>query len=179
MTCHLIMRVIAAISVIIPASLAYAIQPEPMGDIEQSFLLKAVEGQQAEVAFGRLAIQKASDDQVKQYGERMIQDHEKASQEARQLAAQEGIRLPSQLSMEHQQIQQQLSQLSGKEFDKAYISFMVQDHMKDLGEFQRGAQTLNDPPVREWAQSTLPILMAHLKSAKAIAARIGAVTARD
>jgi putative membrane protein len=101
MTCHLIIRVIAAIAVVIPASLAFAIQPEPMGDIDQSFLLKAVEGQHAEVAFGQSAIQKASDDQVKQYGARMIQDHEKASQEGRQLAAREGVRLPSQLSMEH------------------------------------------------------------------------------
>jgi putative membrane protein len=176
MTCHLIIRVIAAIAVIIPPSLAFATQPEPMGDIDQSFLLKAVEGQHAEVAFGQSAIQKASDDQVKQYGARMIQDHEKASQEGRQLAAKEGVRLPSQLSMEHQQSQQKLSQLSGKEFDKAYISLMVQEHMKDLGDFQRGAQTLNDPPARQWAQDTLPILMAHLESAKAIAARIGAAT---
>ena len=135
MTCHLIIRVIAAIAVVIPASLAFALQPEPMGDIDQSFLLKAVEGQHAEVAFGQSAIQKASDDQVKQYGARMIQDHEKASQEGRQLAAKEGVRLPSQLSMEHQQSQQKLSQLSGKEFDKAYISLMVQEHMKDLGDF--------------------------------------------
>jgi putative membrane protein len=174
MTRHLISGLfVAATSVVVPATFAFGTQPQPMSDIEQSFLQKAAEGQQAEVVLGQLAVQKASSDQVKQYGAHMIQDHQKASEELRQLATREGTLLPSQLSIEHQQIQQKLSQLSGKDFDKAYISFMVEDHMKDLGEFQQGARTLQDPQVRQWTQGTLPILKAHLDKAKAIAAMIG------
>jgi putative membrane protein len=106
----------------------------------------------------------------------MIQDHQKASEEVRQLATKEGISLPSQLNKKHQQMQEELAQLSGKEFDKAYISSMVRDHVKDLDDFEQGAQTLKDPQVKQWTAGTLPILKDHLERAKAIAATIGITT---
>jgi putative membrane protein len=174
MTRHLILRVIAATSFsVVPASLTFGIPTEPISEIGQSFLQKAAESQQAEVALGQLAVQKASNVQVKHYGAHMIQDHQKASDEVGQLLTKEGTPLPSQLSMEHQQVHQNLSQLTGKDFDKAYISFMVRDHMKDLGQLEQGAQTLTDPQVKQWTAATLPILKDHLEQANAIAAMIG------
>ena len=52
---------------------------------------KAAQGQQAEIALGQLAMQKASNEQVKQFGQRMIADHRKANREMQQLAANEDI----------------------------------------------------------------------------------------
>jgi putative membrane protein len=103
----------------------------------------------------------------------MIQDHQKAREEVRQLATREGISLPVQLNTKHQQIEQELAQLSGKEFAEAYIASMVRDHVKDLDDFEKGAQTLKDPQVKQWTTGTLPILKDHLERAKAIAATIG------
>jgi putative membrane protein len=145
---------------------------------EQSYLYQATEGQQAQVALGQMAVQKASNNQVKQYAARMIQDHERVSEELKKLTGQAGMREIGELSMPHQRIQRMLSQLSGEEFDKAYMAFMVRDHTKAIGNWEERAPTLADPQIKHWLESLLPILKDHLQRGKAIADAIG-VTSND
>ena len=113
------------------------------GPVSPESSKKAAQGQQAEIALGQLASKKATDPQVKQFGAHMIEDHQKASQEVQQLASREGIQLPTQMSEKHKQKQQQFSQLSGKEFDRAYMTYMLRNHMIDVTEFEQRA-----PPSR-------------------------------
>ena len=173
MTRYLIVAVIATNSLVLHTTLAVGGQGEPMSELEQSYLQKATAGHQAEVALGQLAVKKASSNQVKQYGARMIQDHQRVSKELHKLTSKEGTPLPSGLSMPHQQIQRMLSQLSGKDFDKAYISFIVRDHMRELGEWEQRAPTLTDPRLQHWTAGILPILNDHLARGRAIATTIG------
>jgi len=137
------------------------------------FLKKAAEAQQLEVALGRLASEKASHPQVKQFGSKMIEDHHKAGQEVQQLAAHEGIQLPKQLSEKQKEKRQQFAKLSGKDFDRAYMMHMLRDHLKDVTRFEEGAQAIQDPQVQQWAAGSLPILKEHLQQAQQIAAAIG------
>jgi putative membrane protein len=178
MILYIIGGVIAASSVVVHTTFAVGAQGESVSAFEQSYLYQATEGQQAEVALGQMAVQKASSDQVKQYGARMMQDHQRISEELGKLTSQEGIRETGELSMPHQRIQWMLSQLSGKEFDKVYISFMVRDHLKTIGDWEQRAPTLSDPQIKHWMAALLPILKDHLEQGKAIAAGIG-VTAND
>lgn len=67
----------------------------------------------------------------------MVADHQKASQEVKQLAAQEHIDLPADMPPMHKEMVDQLSQLSGKEFDRAYITHMINDHVKNVTEAKR------------------------------------------
>jgi len=142
----------------------------------EAFLKKAAQGQQAEIALGQLASKKATDPQVKQFGAHMIEDHQKASQEVQQLASREGIQLPSQMSEKHKQKQQQFSQLSGKEFDRAYMMYMLRNHMIDVTEFEQQAPAIKDPQVQQWAAGALPILKQHLQQAQQIATEMGLQT---
>jgi putative membrane protein len=178
MTRCIIGCVIAASAVVVHTTFAVDAQAEPASAFEQSYLHEATEGQQAEVALGQMAVQKASSDRVKQYGARMMQDHQRISEELGKLTSQEGIREIGELNMPHQRIQRMLSQLSAKEFDKVYMSFMVQDHMKVIGDWEQRAPTLTDPRVKHWMGDLLPILKDHLEQGRAIAAGIG-VTAND
>ena len=170
--------VIAATSAVIDTTLAVGARAESASAFELSYLYQATEGQQAEVALGRMAVQKASRDEIKQFGALILHDHLRASGELGKLTSQEGIREIGELSMPHQRIQRMLSQLSGKEFDKAYMAFMVQDHMKVIGDWEQRAPTLTDPRVKHWMEDLLPILKDHLEQGRAIAAGIG-VTAND
>jgi putative membrane protein len=170
--------VIAASAVVFHTTFAVDAQAESTSAFEQSYLYEATEGQQAEVALGQMAVQKASSDRVKQYGARMMQDHRRISEELGKLTSQEGIRETGELNMPHQRIQRMLSQLSVKEFDKAYMAFMVQDHIKVIGDWEQRAPTLTDPKVKHWMADLLPILKDHLELGRAIAAEIG-VTAND
>jgi putative membrane protein len=144
----------------------------------KSFLEKAAEGQQAEIAMGRLASERASAEQVKQFGAQMMRDHQKASKEIQQLASKEGVVLPTELSGKHNDKRQEFEQLSGDEFDRAYIRYMLRDHQKDVKEFERHAKAIKDPQVQQWAEGTLPLLKQHLQTAQKIASSMGVEPAR-
>ena len=178
MTLCFIGGVIAASSVVIQTRLAVGAQEESASAFELSYLYQAIEGQQAEVALGQMAVQKASRDEVKQFGARMMQDHLRASEELGKLTTQEGIRETGELSMPHQRIQRMLSQLSGMDFDKAYMAFMVRDHIKLIGDWEQRSPTLADPRVKHWIAGLLPVLKDHLEQGRTIAAAIG-VNAKD
>jgi putative membrane protein len=59
-----------------------------------------------------------------------------------------------------------LSKLHGAAFDKAYMRDMVADHKKDIADFQKEANSGQDPDVKNWASTTLPTLQQHLQLAQ-------------
>ena len=103
----------------------------------QSFLMKAAQGQQAEIMLGQLAVQRAASDQVKQFGAQMIEEHKQAGLEVQQLSAKEGLQISTKPSDKHQEATTRFSQLAGKDFDRAYIACMVRDHMNDVSSSSR------------------------------------------
>ena len=62
---------------------------------DHKFVMKAAEGGQAEVQLGQLALTKASSAEVKQFAQRMVDDHSKGNTELAQLAQTKGIVLPA------------------------------------------------------------------------------------
>jgi len=173
-----IIGVIAATAGVVHTTFAVDAQAESTSAFEQSYLYEATEGQQAEVALGQMAVQKASSDRVKQYGARMMQDHQRISEELGKLTSQEGIREIGELSMPHQRIQRMLSQLSGKKFDKVYMAFMVRDHIKLIDDWEQRTPTIADPRIKHWMAELLHVLKDHLEQGRAIAVAIG-VNAND
>ena len=125
---------------------------------DRQFITNAAGGQQVEITLGHLATARAQSEPVKQFGQRMVADHQKASQEVKQLAAQEHIDLPADMPPMHKELVDQLSKLSGKEFDRAYITHMINDHVKNVTEFEEGARGLRAPLMRQWASATLPVV---------------------
>ena len=138
-----------------------------------SFLNHAAEGQQQEIELGQLAVQKAGNDQVKQFGARMIQDHQKAKQEVQQLASSEGIRLESRTSESHHKMKTHLEKLSGKDFDHAYMTAMLSEHAQELRELQEHALVEKNNKIREWAAGAVPVVKEHLGKATTIASSLG------
>jgi putative membrane protein len=120
----------------------------------------------AEVELGKLATQKAASDAVKQFGQKMVDDHSKANDQLKQVASKENITIPDSLDSKHQSRIEKLSKLSGPEFDKAYIKDQVKDHKQDVSEFKSEANNGSDPNIKQFASNTLPILEQHLTMAK-------------
>jgi putative membrane protein len=139
---------------------------------EIAFLQKAAQGQLAVIALGKLALKKASHKDVKEFGAEIIEDHQYASQELKELSAKEAIYLPVQLDDKHKTQQQRLSHLSGKEFDEAFIAYLLNNHRKDLKEFEYAAMSQN-AKVKQWVEATLPILAVHLKKAERVSDVLG------
>lgn len=112
---------------------------------DKMFLRKAAEGGIAEVKLGQLAAQKASSDDVKAFGQKMVEDHTRLNLEIAQVADSMGVMLPKSMNKEDQAEYEKLSALSGNDFDIEYLSFMVKDHHKDLHEFRMEAASPADP----------------------------------
>src|SRR5438105_2218666 len=110
------------------------------GAADQQFVMEAARGGMAEVELGQLASQKAQSDQVKQFAQRMVQDHGKANDELKSLAQQKNITVPTGLDAKHKATHDRLSKLSGAQFDRAYMQDMLQDHRKDVNDFRRESQ---------------------------------------
>lgn len=50
----------------------------------------------------------------------------------------------------------------GDEFDREYISAMVDDHKQDIEKFQQESDKGKDPELKKFAQDHLPIMKKHL-----------------
>ena len=136
------------------------------GSPDQSFMMKAAQGGMAEVEMGKLAKDHAKSQAVKDFGQRMVDDHTKAGDELKTLASQKNVTLPSNMDAKDKATHDRLSKLNGSAFDKAYMRDMVSDHRKDVAEFRRESQSGKDPDVKAWAGKTLPTLEEHFKLAE-------------
>ncbi len=133
---------------------------------DKGFTMKAAEGGMAEVELGKLAQQKGSSDQVKQFGSRMVDDHSKANAELTQLAGSKGITLPTDLDAKHKSELAKMQKLSGAQFDRAYMDGMVKDHKEDVADFRKESTSGKDSDIKAFAAKTLPTLEDHMKMAQ-------------
>jgi putative membrane protein len=132
------------------------------------FLVDAADGGMAEVAMGDAATKKASHTRVKAYAAMMVKDHSDANGKVKALAAARNVTLPAAPSEDHQQHAGNLNEKTGKDFDKAFMDMMVDDHEKVIRRFETGFDNSKDEEVRNFINATLPTLRMHLDSAKAI-----------
>lgn len=135
---------------------------------DSTFVMKAAAGGMMEVQGGETAQQNAQNDRVKSFGQMMVNDHNKANQQLQSLAAAKGLTLPAAVPEKEQKMLTQMKGQQGAAFDKHYMGMMVEDHQKDVAEFQKQASSASDPDLRSFASQTLPVLQMHLDSAKAI-----------
>jgi putative membrane protein len=146
---------------------------------DQTFVKKAGQGGMAEVKLGELAGAKGTNDNVKNFGKRMVNDHSKANQELKEVASKGNLPLPIDLDPKDQAKYDNLAKLSGPAFDKAYAREMVRDHEKDVAEFRKEASSGRNEDVKNFAAQTLPTLEDHLKEARQMMQSISGASARQ
>lgn len=138
------------------------------GSPDQKFMERAAKGGMAEVAMGQMAAKKATNADVKAFGQQMVKDHTKANKELMNLAAKLGVSLPKAMETKASTAMSKMMKMGGKDFDKAYVDDMVDDHKKDVAEFEKEAKDGKDAQVKAWAAATLPTLKHHLEMIQAI-----------
>jgi len=131
---------------------------------DAKFATAAANGGMAEVELGKLAQEKATNAKVKDFGAMMVSDHSKANDEMKALAKSKGITLPAAIDSKEQKVKDDLSAKSGADFDKAYVSNMIDDHKEDIKEFEDATKNLKDPDLKAFAVKTLPTLKMHLEA---------------
>lgn len=141
--------------------------------MDKDFITQAASDGMKEVEMGRLGVRQASNEQVKQFAQKMIDDHGKANDELMTLARSKNVDVSTQMPQDHKSMVEKFNQLNGADFDKQYIDHMVQDHQKAVDLFDRQARQGEDAQVRAFAARTLPTLRQHLQQAKELQQTIG------
>ena len=131
---------------------------------DTEFAVAAADGGMFEVELGKLAEKNAVSKGVKDFGAMMVKDHSKANDELKALASQKNITLPDSLSEDKHKKYKDLAEKKGTDFDKAYVSLMVDDHKQDIKEFEEASKDAKDAEVKAWAAGKLPTLNHHLET---------------
>jgi len=135
---------------------------------DAKFAVEAANGGMAEVVLGKLASEKAANKKVKDFGAMMVTDHSKADDELKALAHKLNITLPDSISSDESKTRDDLAKKSGADFDKDYVSNMVDDHKKDVKAFEDAAKNCKDSDLKAFANKTLPTLKMHLEAIEKI-----------
>jgi putative membrane protein len=141
-------------------------QASPM---DKMFVRKAMQGGMAQVQLGQLTLQKTDNDQVKQFAQRMIDDHTRMNDQMKPVAQQLGVDVPAQISKKDRATMAKLQALSGAAYDQAYIKDMVKDHKQDLSDFQMEASSGQDQTVKDAASQGSKVIAQHLQLAQQMA----------
>lgn len=136
---------------------------------DKSFVKKAAEGGLAEVRLGELAQQKSNSQDVKDFAQKMVNDHTQLNNQMQPIAQQMGVSSPQGLSKKDKKEIAKLENLSGQQFDEAYIKYMVKDHKKDLSEFKDEASRTQNPQLKNAAQQGAQVIDQHLQLAERLA----------
>lgn len=138
-------------------------------EMDKKFVKTAAEGSMAEVQMGQLALQKSNDDQVKQFAQRMVDDHGKMLDQLKPVAQQIGVKVPDSPPKGEMKKMDKMKGLSGDAFDQAYVKDMVKDHKKDSAEFKQEAQSTQNPQLKQLATEGGQTIDSHLQQIQQIA----------
>ncbi|HEX9513990.1 MAG TPA: DUF4142 domain-containing protein [Puia sp.] len=140
--------------------------PPSVSKGDATFVVNTANAGMTEIQEGQLAQQKGMAKDVKAYGSMMEKDHTAAADKLKAVAASKNITLPPAISPEMQKNIDDLQKKEGKDFDKAYLSMMVDDHKKVISMFEDEAKNGSDADIKAFANSTLPTLRHHLDEAQ-------------
>src|SRR5215212_6606090 len=154
-----------------PAQPLAPAQPSAQGQMAQpgapsaaEFVTKAASSSLFEIQSSQMALQQSQNTQVRDFAQKMIQDHTKASDQLK--AAAQGQTVPTTPDAEHAQMLQQLNGANGVDFDRRYVQLQLTGHQEAVALFDRYAQNGDNPQLKQFAQQTLPDLREHLQMAQ-------------
>jgi putative membrane protein len=149
---------------LIPISAAHAADLSMM---DKSFFKKASQGGMTEVAAGKMAQEKGSTQDVKDFGAMMVKDHTQNDQDLMALAQTKGVTVKDSLDSKHQAMIDKMDKLSGPAFDKAYIDSQVSGHQKMLT-LMKSEENSSDADMKDFATKTSSTVEMHLSKAEDI-----------
>jgi len=151
-----------AVVLLVSASLTQPLTPN-----SREFVKAAIETNYADIAIGRLALEKGTSEAVRQYGAMLVRQHLESNERAKEAAGKLGVTPPSGAGAYGKVLLINLSALSGEAFDREFASGMLTDHESDMKDYLVQSQKTDAAGVL--AKDTLPALMVEFKQAKSLA----------
>lgn len=140
---------------------------------DKIFLRKAAQGGLAEVQLGQLAAQKGSSDEVKRFGQKMVDEHTALNESLKPFADSMGVMQPKTAGKPDLQEYEKLSSLSGTDFDKEYLTYMSADHHRDMREFREEAASTSDQSLKDAVLKARMVIGEHMRMVDKLAVANG------
>jgi putative membrane protein len=139
--------------------LRHAAQPSPpkmvkMSDKDTQFISRVGGSNESEIAYGKMAQQKAQSTEVKKIAARIVSDHTRMNKDLVAFAAKKGVKVTTGTVKPEN--------ISSKDFDRTYLQMVEKAHQEDVALYERQAKSGNDADLRAWAAKNLSALKAHL-----------------
>lgn len=135
---------------------------------DAAFAGKVAAGGMTEIALSKAAAQQATNQRIKDFANMMVTDHSAAGEKLSSIAKTKGIALPPGPDSTQQNMINDITKKTGKDFDKAYVNQMVKDHEATLDLLKKGQTTLKDTSLKSFVNNTIPVVQKHLDAIKAI-----------
>jgi putative membrane protein len=139
---------------------------------DRDFLDKAFQSCMAQTELAEQAEQNAGSNKVREFGLRQMQDGGRVNYELEAIAEKENVSPPQALSAQDRSAKDQIANLHGAEFDKAYVADVVSQYEDEIAEFKDAGLTAHNPEVQAWARKTLLTLESQLQEAKKLVAYV-------
>ena len=152
-----------AVSSLFIVGLSHAQAADPSSK-DKTFVMKAAQGGMAEVAAGKDAQDKATSQDVKDFGAMMVKDHTSNDDELMSIAKMKNIELPSDTDEMHKSMMAKMDAKSGADFDKAYIKDQITGH-KMMLKLMKSEESSKDPELKDFATKTASVVQMHLDKA--------------
>jgi putative membrane protein len=136
--------------------------------MDKRFLQETAMASMTSIEMGKLAATRASNESVKQFAQKMVQDHTRGLDYIRKTAARDGVQIATSLDQKHKATLDHIAQLSGPEFDRAYMKYQVKHYQKRVSEFQDESDNGTETGAKMLATRMLPAVQQHLNEAKDI-----------
>ena len=139
-----------------------------LSDADRTFIKDAAQSGWAEIQAGQLAQERGGSEAVRQFGQRMVQDHGMSNKELETIATKLGVTPPTDPGGAHQLMAVMFGVLSGSAFDNKYTPMMVKDHQTAIALFEKQSSSGANAELRQFAAKMLPSLKEHLRMAQAL-----------
>lgn len=135
----------------------------PLSKDDQELLTEMADGGMMQLQLSQLASTKATSADVKAIAMAEVKEQQGLSAKLTEIAAAKGLSLPKSQSEKTAKMYSKLEQLSGSEFDRAYLKQSgVEGHELLMKTMQKAQRKAEDANLKEVATVTLPLIETHL-----------------
>ena len=130
---------------------------------EKTFIEKTALGDMTEVTLGKMAAEKGSSKEVKDFGDQMVKDHSKINDNLKNVARRMGVEIPARVDAMRQAKIDRLAKMSGAAFDKAYVNGAIKAHEMAIAAFERADAQAKNEDLKKFIKESVPTMKDHLE----------------
>lgn len=136
------------------------VSPTSAADNAQEFVNKAAVGGMFEVESSKVALDKAEDQSVKGFAQKMIDDHGAANAKLETIAGEQKLQVPADLDAKHKADLDALNAAAAP-VDETYVKLQRAAHAEAVTLFESYSQDGDNATLKAFAAETLPTLKMH------------------